>query len=107
MAITYTWSVTEAPNYAMHEGHENVVYAVFWKATASDGDDEASDSGCIGLPLPTGKFTPFDKLTHDQVVGWAKAALGADEVARIEANLAEGLHLAAQPKPELPWAVGE
>lgn len=102
--MTFEWDVTAAPVYPEHAGQKNVVYAVFWQVTVSDGENKASDNGCIGLDLPSDNFTPYENLTRDQVAGWAKTALGSEAVARIEAHLTESLAVANAPEVPLPWA---
>jgi hypothetical protein len=102
--MTFEWDVTAAPFYENHEGNAKAVYAVFWQVTASDGENDASDNGCIGLDLTGDNFTPYESLTREQVVGWAKSALGDEAVARIEAHLASSLTAAQSPPAALPWA---
>jgi hypothetical protein len=49
------------------DGLSNVVEVINWRY----GNDEATISGCSGFPAPSeASFTPFDKLTYEQVVGW-------------------------------------
>jgi hypothetical protein len=102
--MIFEWGVTAAPVYPEHAGQQNVVYAVFWTVKAGDGENEASDSGCIGLDLTGENFTPYSELTRDQVAGWAKAALGSEAVARIEAHLVASIEASALPPVPLPWA---
>jgi hypothetical protein len=103
MSIEFEWDVTAAPFYAEWAGNSHVVYALFWQVTASDGEADASDTGCVGLDLTSDTFTPYSDLTRDQVVAWAKAALGADVVKQIEAHLVASLAAAKTPPAALPW----
>jgi hypothetical protein len=103
MSIEFKWDVTAAPFYPEWDGKSHVVYALFWQVTASDGEADASDTGCVGLDLTFGKFTPYSDLTRDQVVAWAKTALGADVVKQIEAHLIASLAAAKTPPAALPW----
>jgi hypothetical protein len=103
MTTTFNWDVTAAPFYENYEGTPKVIYAVFWSVTASDGENDASDNGCIGLDLTSGNFYPYENLTHSQVVSWAKEALGQEAVATIEAHLEASLAMAHAPSVPLPW----
>jgi hypothetical protein len=109
MTTTFKWTVSAAPFYENYEGSRKfrkVIYAVFWTVTASDGENEASDNGCIGLDLSllsSDTFLPYEKLTHEQVADWAKDALGSEAVAKIEAHLDASLAMAHAPTT-LPWA---
>jgi hypothetical protein len=51
--------------------------------------------GATSMPLPTGEdFTPFDKLTKDQVCGWLESTL---DVSTMEENLDKQLDLLINP----------
>ena len=52
-------------------------------------------------------FTPYEDLTQDQVVGWTKDALGDEQVAATEANVAAQIETQKNPPvvtPPLPWS---
>ena len=50
-------------------------------------------------------FTSYSDITETQAIGWAKDALGSDEVDSIEANVAGQIAEKATPKQGsgIPW----
>jgi hypothetical protein len=107
MAITHNWIVSQLECYPEYEGQTDVVTVVHWRMEGSDGDHTAEVYGSVGLALdPEAKFTPFEKLTEAQVIGWVKDALGADEVQGYKKSLANQIEALANPPivtPHLPW----
>jgi hypothetical protein len=75
------------------DGHTNVVNTVHWRCSKEDGDNSGSSYGTVGLEAPSGSFVEWADVTEDTAVGWAKAALGDDQVeateAAIDAQIAE------------------
>jgi hypothetical protein len=52
-------------------------------------------------------FTPYADLTEDQVINWVQNAMGAEQVAAYEANVAEQINDQIAPPvvtPPLPWS---
>jgi len=48
-----------------------------------------------------------EDLTEEQVIGWVQAAMGAEQVAALEANVAKQIEDQINPPvvtPPLPWA---
>ena len=108
MAITYTWLVEQMQAYPEKDGYQDVVFTVCWRVNANDGNYSATIYGSIGVALdPSAPFTPYADLTQDQVVGWVKDAMGPEQVAANEANLANQIENLINPPvvtPPLPWA---
>jgi predicted sugar kinase len=68
-----------------------------WRATDSDADGNTGSAyGTVGVTL-VGTPTPYADITEEQAIGWAKDALGEDEVASIEAGIAAQIDAAANP----------
>lgn len=81
------------------EGLTDVVVNVHWRVFGETG----TAYGTVSLPMPTsGDFIPFEELTEEIVIAWAKIALGEESVANAEAA-ANALPRA--PAPTLPWAM--
>jgi hypothetical protein len=56
----------------------------------TDGTYAGSVYGSVGVTLdPDAPFTPYASLTQAQVVGWVQDALGEEQVAAYEANVAQ------------------
>ena len=89
MSITYTWSFPTLTAYPQDAGQTDVVYTVHWVLTGTDGTYTGSVYGTVGVTYEAGSpFTPYADLTEAQVQGWTEAALGAEQVASLEANIA-------------------
>ena len=110
MAITNTWGVVQMDAYPEYEGESDVVFTVHWTLTGTDGTYIGSVYGSVGVSLDEGAtFTPYEDLTLAQVVGWVQDALGAEQVASYEANVAQQIEDQIDPPvvtPPLPWAEG-
>ena len=108
MAITYSWTISALDCYPAKEGQENVVFTVHWRLNGTDGTIVGSLYGSLGVTYTAGEpFTPYTDLTQDQIIGWITTTLGADEIAILEANVAQQIANKANPpviSPALPWA---
>ena len=107
MAITNTWAVVQMDCYPELDGDTDVVFTVHWTLTGVNGDYSGSVYGSQAVALdPTAPFTPYDDLTEAQVIGWVQAAMGAEQVAAYEANVAGQIANQINPPvvtPPLPW----
>lgn len=108
MAITNTWGVVQMDAYPEYEGEADVVFIVHWTLTGTDGTYSGSVYGSTGVSLDEGAtFTPYADLTEAQVIGWVQTALGAEQVAAYEANVAQQIADQIDPPvvtPPLPWS---
>ena len=108
MAITYNWHVAALDAYPTYENHTDVVFTVHWRCDGTDGEHTAGVYGSVGLTLdPEATFTPYADLTEAQVIGWVKDALGEEQVASYEENVAAQIDALVNPPvvtPPLPWA---
>lgn len=107
MPITNTWSVVQMDAYPELDGETDVVFTVHWTLTATDGTYNGSVYGSVGVTLDEGStFTPYADLTQAQVIGWVQDALGEEQVASYEANVAQQIADDKNPPvvtPPLPW----
>ena len=90
MAITNKWEV----NKCVGETADGYVKNVIYRVTAEDGTYRMRATGNVDLPKPE-TLVPFADLTHDQVIGWVKSKLDADNegtVASIEAALTANIN---------------
>ena len=108
MAITNSWTVTQMDCYPQAEGESDVVFTVHWTLSATNGTYTGSVYGTVGVTYTAGSpYTPYDQLTEAQVVGWVLEALGAEQVASYEANVATQIENQINPPiitPPLPWS---
>ena len=108
MAITNTWAVVQMDAYPEADGETDVVFNVHWTITGTDGEYTGYVYGSQGVPLdPDAPFTPYADLTQEQVIGWVQDAMGAEQAAAYEANVAQQIENQINPPvvtPPLPWA---
>ncbi len=111
--MAVTWTVHSLDVAKTKNSLSDVVVNVNWYASdiADDGKGNSftgSHHGSTPIADPdSGSFTPYADLEKDTVIGWAKSALGADEVAKVEADIAA--QLAAWESPPtysgVPWTI--
>ena len=108
MAITNVWSVVQLNCYPELDGETDVVFTVHWTLNGTDGTYAGSVYGSVGVTLdPDAPFTPYALLTQAQVVSWVQDALGEEQVASYEVNVAQQIENQINPPvvtPPLPWS---
>ena len=95
--MAHTWTVSTMDYNVSQDGHANVVTTVHWRCSKTDGDNSGSSYGTVGLEAPGESFVAWGDITESTAVGWAKAAMGGDEVAAVEA--AVDAQIAEQANP--------
>ena len=85
--MAHTWTVSAMDYTVSQDGHTNVVNTVHWRVSKEDGDHSGSLYGTVSLEAPGESFVAWDDITEATAVGWAKAALGDDQVAATEAAI--------------------
>jgi len=83
----FNWTVSAMDYTVSQDGHTNVVNTVHWRVSKEDGDNSGSSYGTVGLEAPSGTFVEWDDINEATAVGWAKAALGDEQVSSIEAAI--------------------
>jgi hypothetical protein len=111
MAISYNWTINPLECYPTSSEGPDFVFVAHWQLHASEevsgSTYTASSIGTQSVPATTGSaFIPFEDLTLDIVQGWVTTAMGAEQVANLEANLAT--NIANQINPPVvtlqsPW----
>lgn len=108
MATTYTWAVVQMDCYPEEDGEQDVVFNVHWTLTGEEAGFSGSVYGSQAVSIdPDAPFTPYADLTETQVIGWVQSAMGAEQVASYEANVAEQINNQIAPPvvtPPLPWS---
>ena len=95
MPNTYTWDCRTVDTYPSHTDEQDpantesdVVYNVHWRVTGTDETHSATVIGTQTLETADlSGFTAFDSVTHEDMITWTKAALGAERVTELEASL--------------------
>lgn len=104
MANTYSWDCRTVDAYPTHTDESGVtesqvVYNVHWRVTGSDGTNESTVIGTQTIETADlSTFTAFEEVTHDQMIAWTQAAMGAERVAELEASLDSQIAELATPK---------
>lgn len=108
--ITYTWVIEKLDCYPQAEGFTDVVFNIYWRLNASDGQYASSVYGSTPTAYTEGEpFTPYEYLTQEQVVGWLTDELGPERIAQLEGVLTQNIAAQINPpvvSPPLPWAPG-
>ena len=99
MAATFTWAVSQCDRILADGGINNVHWQCTATETASGTEYSGYSYGTCGLSYDASSsdFIAYDKLTSAVVLGWLKAKLGADEVARIEKYIDDEITLINTP----------
>jgi len=103
--ITYNWNCKTVDIYPQDGEFADVVYNVHWIVTGVS--DTLNPEGNpysvtnIGTQALNASditdFIPFEDLTNEEVVVWTQTAMGAEQVASIEANIAQSIELLITP----------
>ncbi len=105
MANTYSWDCRTVDAYPTHTDENDVtesqvVYNVHWRVTGLD-ETEAHSSTVIGTEsLSTDDlsgFTAFDSVTHENMIAWTQASMGAERVTELEESLDSQITALATP----------
>ena len=85
----------------------DVVFNVHWTLTGEEAGFSGSVYGSQTVSLdPSAPFTPYANLTQTQVIGWVQDAMGPEQVAAYEKNVADQINQQVAPSvvtPPLPW----
>ena len=105
--MAVTWNVVALDATKTVGSLSDVVTTVHWTASDADGDHTGYSDGTVGLAeADSGSFTAYADITKDNAIAWAKAALGTDEVTRIETSIAAQITESKTPTKStgVPWS---
>ena len=85
--MSHNWTVSAMDYNVSQDGYTNVVTTVHWRCSKVDGDNSGSSYGSVGLGAVGDSFVEWDDITEETAVGWAKAAMGDEQVAAVEAAI--------------------
>jgi len=108
--MAVTWTISQLDRHPSKDGLDDVVFCAHWRASDSEtvGDVEHT-GGSYGTAsfgdADPDNFTAYADITEADAIAWTKAALGDEEVASIEANIARQITESKTPVVEtgLPW----
>jgi len=109
MPNAYTWQFEHLIVYPTYETVQNAVTQVQWRMHVDDGAGHTSSAYGIQQlgPIDTNDFIPFESLTQAVVQGWVEDAMGATELALVQAGLDMQITQIVNPPTQLlepPWA---
>jgi len=86
--MAVTWTISSMDRTIKLDGKDDVVTTIHWRANDTDSDGNSGFSyGTVGVTL--GKdFIAYKDIKEANAIQWAKDALGADKVKRIEDSIA-------------------
>ena len=113
--MAVTWDIVALDATKTVGSLSDVVTTVHWTAndseTVGSGDSvvvhSGSSYGAVGLAeADSGSFTAYASITKDNAIAWAKAALGSEEVTRIETSIAAQITESKTPTKStgVPWS---
>ena len=86
--MAVTWTISSMDRDIKQDSNDNIVTTLHWTASDADADGNSGSSyGSVGVTL----------VTEADAIGWAKDALGADEVKNIEDSIANQISLMKNP----------
>ena len=91
------WKISSMDRDLTQGDNENIITQIHWTASDSDADGNTGSSyGSVGVTL-VGTPTPYADVTEADAIGWAKDALGDEQVTAIEASIASQIDAQANP----------
>tara|TARA_R100001460_G_scaffold33712_7_gene65894 strand:+ start:775 stop:1095 length:321 start_codon:yes stop_codon:yes gene_type:complete len=104
--MAHTWTIADMDYVISSGGKTNVVTQVHWRCAKTVGDHTGSQYGSVGLAAVGDTFVEWADITEAIAIGWAKSALGADEVSAIEAGIDAQIAEEANPTTGegVPWS---
>ena len=113
--MAVTWDVSSLDATKTVGSLSDVVTTVHWRAvdneTVGSGDSAVVHTGyaygAVTLAEADSKsFTAYADITKDNAIAWAKAALGSDEVTKVETRIAAQITESKTPTKTsgVPWS---
>lgn len=104
--MAFNWSVPAMDYNVSQDGHTNVVTTVHWRCYKTDDNGNTGSAySTVALGPPGTPFVEWDDITETMAVDWAKAAMGAEEVAAVEAGIDAQIEALVNPTTGegVPW----
>ena len=95
--MAVTWNIEDMKRDLVQGEYTDIVTSLQFKAKDSDADGNSYEvKGTVNVTL-VGTPTPYADITEAQAIGWAKDALGEEQVTSIEAGIASQIDAMANP----------
>jgi hypothetical protein len=100
--LQFTWSFPQFIVNPYYDGLQNVVTAINWVCTGTDGISTSSDSGTaqLGSPNPA-EFVPYADITQALAYEWVSQCIS---ISGVENQIAQQIEALSQPvvQPQNP-----
>jgi hypothetical protein len=99
---SFVWSFPQFIVDPFNAGLPNVVIAINWVCTGTDGVNTASASGTVPLPTPSpAQFIPYADITQEMAYQWVSQGINMSSV---ETGIAKQIAALSQPiiQPQNP-----
>ena len=95
--MAVVWKINTLDRDLTQGSNENIITQIHW--TASDSDADGNTGSSYGSESVTLVGTPkaYADITEDDAIGWAKDALGDEQVTAIEVSIALQIDAMANP----------
>ena len=95
--MSVTWTIPSMDRDLTQGSNKNIITTIHWRASDADADGNTGSSyGSVGVTL-VGTPTAYADVTEADAIGWAKDALGDEQVTAIEASIASQIDAQANP----------
>ena len=95
--VSYNWTFPQFIVDPIKDGLSNVVTAINWVCTGTDGAVNSTDSGTVALGSPNpAEFVPYDQITQQMAFNWVA---GCINMGIVETSIAK--QIAQLSVPEL------
>ena len=95
--MAVVWKINNLDRDLTQGDNENIITTIHWSASDADADGNTGSSyGSVGVTL-VGTPTAYADVTEADAIGWAKDALGDEQVTSIEENIASQIALMKTP----------
>ena len=95
--MAVTWTISTMDREIKQGSNDNIVTTLHWTASDADADGNSGSSyGSVGVTL-VGTPKAYADITEADAIGWAKDALGSDQVTSIEDSIASQIALMKTP----------
>lgn len=86
--MSHTWKVSVMDYTISSGGKTNVVNTLHWQCSKTDSANNSGYVyGTVSLEAPGESFVEWADITEATAIGWAKAAMGNNQVTAIESGI--------------------
>ena len=95
--MAVTWTIANMERDLVQGDNTDIVTILHWRASDEDADGNTGSAyGTVSVTL-VGEPVPYADITEEMAIGWAKDALGEEQVTTIEAGIASKIDAMANP----------